>query len=83
VRRGQQKLCQAREIVFQGLFAEGDAGQPEKIVFEIIQIPIDGLAVEAGPWITNLVIQVPAGFDLKARQNCHHFSIGFDCLRSD
>ena len=45
--RAQQKLRQAAEIVFQRLLVEGNAGEPEKIIFEIIQIPGDGLAIEA------------------------------------
>src|SRR6266702_3877383 len=32
----QQKLRQAAEIIFQGLFVEGDAGETEKIIFEIV-----------------------------------------------
>ena len=56
------------EIVFQRLLVEGDAGEAEKIIFEIIQIPSDGLAIEAGARITNVVVEIAAGFDLKARQ---------------
>ncbi len=79
----QQELGQAAEIVFQRLFVEGDAGEPEKIILEVIQIPGDGLAIEAGARITHLVIQIAAGFDLKARQHGHHFAICLHRLRSD
>ena len=79
----QQEFRQAAEIVFQRLFVEGDAGEPEKVVLEIIQIPGDGLAIEAGARIAHLVIQIAAGFDLKARQHGHNFAIGFDRLRSN
>ena len=79
----QQKLRQAAKIIFQGLFVEGDAGEPEKIIFEIIQIPGDGLAVEAGAWITNFVIQIAPGFDLKAWQHGHNLAIGFHRLGCD
>ena len=64
----QQELRQAGEIVFQRLFVEGDAGEAEKIIFEIIQIPSDGLAIKTGPRIAHAVVQIAAGFDLKARQ---------------
>ena len=76
----QQELRQAAEVVFQRLFIEGDAGEPEKIIFEITQIPGDGLAVEAGARIAYAVVQIAAGFDLKARQHGHDFAIGFHRL---
>jgi len=38
-RRGQQEFGQAAEIVFQRLLAEGDPGEPEKVILEIIQVP--------------------------------------------
>ncbi len=73
----QQKLRQAAEIVFQRLFIEGDAGEPEKVILEIVQIPDDGLAIEARARIAHLVIQIAAGFDLKTGQHGHHLAIGF------
>src|SRR6202158_3641429 len=54
----QQEFGQAAEIVFEGLFVERDAGEAEKIIFEIVQIPGDGLAIEAGDGIADFVIQV-------------------------
>ena len=79
----QQKFRQAAEIVFQRLLVEGNAGEPEKVIFEIIQIPRDGLAIEAGARIANFVVQIAARFDLKARQHGHNFAIGRDGLGSD
>src|SRR5882724_3581478 len=79
----QQKFRQAAEIVFEGLFVEGDAGEAEEIIFEVIQIPGDGLAIEAGDGIADTVVQIAAGFDLKAGQYGDHFAIGFDDLRSN
>src|SRR6266850_6169284 len=38
-RSAQKKFRQTAEIVFEGLFVEGDAGEAEEIVFEVIQIP--------------------------------------------
>ena len=79
----QQELRQAAEIVFQRLFVEGDAGEPEKVVLEIIQIPSDGLAIEARARIAHIVIQIAAGFDLKAWQHGHNLAIGFHGLGSN
>ena len=79
---GQQELGQAAEIVLQRLFVEGDAGEPQKIILEIVQVPGDGLAIEAGARIAHFVIQIAAGLDLKARQHGHNFAISFHGLRS-
>jgi len=84
IARGAEKeFREAAEIVFEGLFIERNASQAEKIVFEIIQIPGDGLAVETGIGIADFVIQIATGFDLEARQGGDNFSIGFDDLRGD
>src|SRR6202521_4665705 len=40
----QQQFRQAAEIVFQRLLIERDAGKPEKVILEIIQVPRNGLA---------------------------------------
>src|SRR5256884_3782461 len=37
----QQQFRQTAEIAFQGLLVERDAGEPEKVVLEIIQVPRD------------------------------------------
>ena len=79
----QQQFRQAAEIAFQGLLVERDAGEPEKVVLEIIQVPRDGLAIEAGARIAHFVVQVASRFDLKARQNGNNFAIGRDGLGSD
>src|SRR6266705_2284579 len=79
----QEKFGQAAEIVFERLFVEGDPGKAEKIIFEIVQIPGDGLAVKAGDGIANTVIQVAASFDLEAREHGDNLAIGFDDLGSN
>src|SRR6266849_3642798 len=79
----QEEIRQTAEIVFQDLFAERDAGEAEKIILEIIKIPGDGLAIEAGARIAHRVIQIAAGFHLKAGQDGHHFAVGFNDLRSN
>ncbi len=65
------------------MFVEGNASKAEKIVFEIVKIPGDGLAVEAGDGIADTVIQIAAGFDLEAREDGDDFAIGFDDLGSN
>ncbi len=82
-RGAEKKFSEAAEIVLEGLFIEGDAGETEKIIFKIVQVPGDGLAVEAGDGIANVVIQIAARFDLEAGQDSNHFAIGFDDLRSN
>src|SRR6266481_493877 len=82
-RSAQQKFCQTAKIVFEGLFVERDTGKAKEIIFEVIQIPGDGLAIEAGDGIADTVVQIAAGFDLKAGQHGNRFAIGFDDLRSN
>src|SRR5208337_2886997 len=79
----QQEFRQAAEVVFQRLLVEWNAGEPEEVVLEVIQVPGDGLTIKAGPRITYFVIQIAAGFDLEARQGRHNFAIGLNGLRSD
>src|SRR6202035_3931 len=74
---------QASEIIFQGLFAEGNAGEAQEVILEIIQIPGDRLPIETSTRITHLVIQLASRLDLKSRQRGDDFSIGFDRRRSD
>ena len=73
--RAQQQLGQAAKVIFQRLFVEGDARQAQKIVFEVVQIPGDGLAVKAGARITDFVVQVAASLHLEARQHRQHFAV--------
>ena len=59
-RRTQQELRQPAEIVFQRLLTEGNTRQPQKIIFEVIQVPRDRLPVKAPARIADLVIQIAA-----------------------
>ena len=79
----QQKLCEAAEIVFQRLLAEGNAGEAQEVVLEIVQIPGDGLAVEASARIAELIVQVASCLDLKARESGDDFAVGLDHFRGD
>src|SRR5713101_228379 len=82
-RRTEKKFGETSEIFLKGMFVEGDAGEAEEIVFEIVQVPGDGLAIETGIGIADAVIQIAAGFDLEARENGDNFAIGFDYFGSD
>jgi len=75
---GEEEFGKAAEIVFECLLVEGNAGEAEEIVFEIVEVPSDGLAVEAGVRIADGIIQVAGGFDLEAREDADDFAIGFD-----
>jgi hypothetical protein len=79
----EQKFGQAREIDFERLLVEGYAGKAEKVVLEIVQVPGDGLAVEAGTRIANFVIQIASRLDLEARQDGDNFAIRFNDLGRD
>src|SRR5713226_5575790 len=74
----KKKFGETSEIFLKGTFVEGDAGEAEEIVFEIVQIPGDGLAVETGIGIADFIIQVTAGFHLKAGESGDNLAIGFD-----
>src|ERR1700687_6158433 len=69
--------------MFQCLLVEWDAREPEKVILEVVQVPCDGLAVEARARITDFVVQIATRFDLKPRQHGNNFAIGRDCLGSD
>src|SRR5882724_1799798 len=64
---GEQKIGQSAKIAFQCRFAKRDSRKPQKIIFEIIQIPGDRLAVKTRAWVANAVIQIAPGFHLKTR----------------
>src|SRR6266850_2940548 len=82
-RSAQQEFRQTAKIVLEGLFVEGDAGEAEEIILEVIQIPGNGLAIETGDGIADAVVQIAAGFDLKAGQHGDHFAISLDDWRSN
>ena len=44
--------------MLQRLLVERDAGQLEKVIFEVIQVPGNGLAIEAIARIGDFVIQI-------------------------
>src|ERR1700676_355912 len=82
-RGAEKKIGQAAEIVFQSALVERNAREPQEIIFEIVEIPGDGLAVEAGDGIAGGVIEIAASFDLKARKDGDDLAISFDGLRRD
>ncbi len=79
----QQEFRQPVEIVFQSLFVEGDAGEPEKVVLEVVQIPSDGLAIEAAARIALLIIQIAACLDLETRKEFHYSAIRLNYRRGN
>src|SRR5271157_1935187 len=81
--RAQEEIGKTAEIVLQALLTEWNPGRAKEIVFEIVQIPRDGLAVEAGARIAGGIIQVAAGFDLETRQNGDDFAVDLNHWGSD
>src|SRR5436189_214590 len=73
----------AIEIVFERLFVEGDAGEAEEIIFEIVEIPDDGLTIEATAGIADGIVEIAAGFDLEFWEDLDDFAIGVDNRRRD
>ena len=82
-RRLQQEIREADEIVLEFLLVERDLGQLQEIVFEIIQVPHYGLAVEAGARVAELQVQAAAGLGLEARQAVQYFLIRRQDLGGD
>ena len=80
-RRAQQELRQPAEIIFQSLFVERNAREPQKIIFEVVQVPGDRLPVETSSRIADLVIQIAAGLDLESRKRRDDFPVGLHDLR--
>jgi len=79
----EQEFGQAREVLLQRLLVEGNAGEPQKIILEIVEVPGDGLAVETGARIADFVVQIATGLDLKTGQHGDHVEVGLNGLRSD
>ena len=79
----KEEIGEAVEIGFQGAFVKGNAGEPQKIVFAVVQVPGDGLPIEAGNGITEAVVEVARGFDLEAREDADGFAVGIDNGGSD
>src|SRR5260370_1491741 len=79
----QQKVGQAAEIVFQRLLVTGNACEPQKIIFEVIQVPRDRLAIEASDRISHLIMLITTRFHLKTRQDRHDFAISLHYARRD
>src|SRR6185312_3785299 len=77
-RRRQQKASQPPEVDFQRLLIERNPAQPQKVIFEVVEVPGNRLAVKAGAGIANFVIEIAACLHLKTRQQCNHTAIGLD-----
>src|SRR5579859_7999528 len=82
-RRAEQKAGQPSKVDLQRLLAERHVSQLEKVILEVVQVPRDRQAIESGARITDAVIQVAPGFNLKPRQRLHHFAVDIDHRRRD
>ena len=78
MRSCKQKLGETVEVVLERLLAEGNAGEAQEIVLEVVQVPGNGLAIEAGAGITDFVVEVSARFDLETWKSRNNFAVGFD-----
>ncbi len=79
----QKETGQAAEVVFEGLLVEGDAGETEEVVLEVVEIPRNGLTIEAGAGIADLVVEIAAGIDLKTRKDGDGAAVCVNNLRRD
>src|SRR5579862_8938703 len=52
----EQKIAQQTKIFLESAFAKRNTGKPQKIIFEIVQVPGNGLLVEAANGIASAVI---------------------------
>src|ERR1700760_3476801 len=75
LRRAQNKIGQAIEVVFQRLFAERYRREAKKIIFEVVQVPGDGLPVKTRARVGRGIIQVLPRFHLKPRQDRYNAAI--------
>src|SRR5437764_5840704 len=65
------------------MLVKRNARKAQKIVLEVVQVPGDGLAIEARGGITDAVVQIAGGFDLEAREDSNDFAVGFHHGGSD
>jgi hypothetical protein len=77
-RSAEEKIGQAAEIVLETLFIKRNGGESKKIIFEIVQIPGDGLTIEAGAGIADGIIDIAGGFHLETREDGNNLAVGFD-----
>jgi len=70
----KQVVSKPAEIIFQGLFVEGNAHQFEEVVLEVVEIPHHGVAVESGSGVALAEINAIPAFELQVDQA---FEAGF------
>jgi hypothetical protein len=80
---GEKESGKAAEIVFEGLLVEGDASETEKVVLEVVEIPRNGLPVEAGAGIADFIVEIAAGIDLETWKEVDGAAVGVNHLRRD
>ena len=74
----QQELRKKREVVFQGLLIEWHTRKLQEVVLKVIEIPGNGLLIEARTRVADAVIQIAARLDLKTREEFDRRAIRFD-----
>src|SRR5260370_428611 len=79
----EKKFGETSEVFLKGLFVERDAGEAEEIVFEIVQIPGNGLAVEDWVGVSVALIPKEAWFGLVTRGDGRNLSIRCDYFGCD
>src|SRR5439155_10743046 len=62
----QQEIGQALKVILHRLFVERNSSEPQKVVLEVIQIPSNGLAIEAVARIAGVVIEIAPCLDLES-----------------
>src|SRR6516162_6437719 len=65
------------------MLVKRNARKAQKIVLKVVQVPGDGLAIEARGGITDAVVQIAGGFDLEEREDGNDFAVGFHHRGSD
>ena len=75
----QNKSGERPEIAFEPRLAERDVRQLEEVVLEVVQIPLDGLAVERLSRICDAEVHGTATHDLKPRELLEHALVESQC----
>src|SRR5262249_35517095 len=60
------------------VLVEGDASEAQEIIFEVVEVPGDGLCVEGRGGIAEGVVEIASSFDLEAREDGDDTAIDVD-----
>ena len=81
--RAKQEFGEPVEVVFERLLAEGNSGEAQEVILEVVQVPGDGLAIKAAARVANGVVEIARSVDLKSRQYGDDFAISLDDRQRD